>query len=91
MTEIVVRQMPAFKRTYKKLHKQELKLVTEAIKKIIDNPNIGQEKKGGLSGVYVYKIKIHKQLYLIAYEWSRKQRILLALGVHENFYRNLKR
>jgi hypothetical protein len=28
---------------------------------------------------------------LLAYEWDPKQRLLLALGVHENFYRDLKK
>ncbi|MDP1603723.1 MAG: type II toxin-antitoxin system RelE/ParE family toxin [Legionella sp.] len=43
-----------------------------------------------LSGVYVYKFKISHQQMLLAYEWDYESRILLALGVHENFYRDLK-
>ena len=91
MSDVIVRQMPAFKKIYKKLHKQQLKAVNNAIKAIIKAPAIGEEKKGDLSGVYVYKFKIDKQLMLLAYEWDAQQRILLALGVHENFYRDLKR
>ncbi|WP_392538971.1 type II toxin-antitoxin system RelE/ParE family toxin [Legionella sp. 227] len=30
-------------------------------------------------------------LFLLAYEWETALRILLALGVHDNFYRDLKR
>ncbi|MCW8443625.1 type II toxin-antitoxin system RelE/ParE family toxin [Fluoribacter gormanii] len=30
-------------------------------------------------------------LFLLAYEWDPALRILLALGVHQNFYRDLKR
>lgn len=58
---------------------------------IVQNPKIGEEKKGELSGVFVYKFKIHHQEFLLAYEWNPAERILLAMGVHENFYRDLKR
>lgn len=64
--------------------------VNAAIKRIISNPEIGEQKKGDLVGVYVYKFKINKQDTLLAYEWEPEQRILIALCVHENFYRNLK-
>ncbi|MCE3238565.1 MAG: ParE-like toxin of type bacterial toxin-antitoxin system, partial [Gammaproteobacteria bacterium] len=29
--------------------------------------------------------------FLLGYEWNIKQRLLVALGVHENFYRDLKK
>lgn len=91
MTDISVTQMPAFKKVYKKLHKQEKEPVNDAIKAIIKDPKIGEEKKGDLAGVFIYKFKIYRQEMLLAYEWNPKQRTLLALGVHENFYRNLKK
>lgn len=90
MTDISVKQMPAFKRAYKKLHANEKKMVNEAIRAIIKNPKIGQEKKGDLARVFVYKFKIQKQEILLAYEWNPRARLLFALGVHENFYRDLK-
>ena len=31
------------------------------------------------------------QKTLLAYQWDAEQRILVTLGVHENFYRNLKK
>ncbi|HLB42462.1 MAG TPA: type II toxin-antitoxin system RelE/ParE family toxin [Gammaproteobacteria bacterium] len=83
--------MPAFKRTYKKLHANEKNKVNDAIRVIIENPTIGQEKKGDLVGVFVYKFKVHNQEMLLAYEWNAQKRLLLALGVHENFYRDLKK
>lgn len=91
MTDVLVKQMPAFKKVYKKLHKSHKKLVDDAIREIITNPDIGTEKRGDLSGVFVYKFKIERQELLLAYEWCPEERILLALGVHENFYRDLKR
>ena len=83
--------MPAFKKVYKKLHLSQKLKINEAIHTIIENPKIGEEKKGELKGVFVHKFKIHHQEILIAYEWNPEQRVLLMLGVHENFYRDLKR
>ena len=91
MTDIVIQQMPAFKRVYKKLHKQHQTIVNEAILAIVNNPMIGEEKKGDLAGVFVYKFKMHHQEFLLAYEWDPLNRLLFALGVHENFYRDLKK
>lgn len=90
MSDVVITQLPAFKKIYKKLHKQAKKIVNEAIHTIIKTPALGEAKKGDLSGVFVYKFKIHQQEMLLAYEWDPKHRILLCLGVHENFYRDLK-
>ncbi len=89
-SDISVWQMPSFKKVYKKMHAQERAEVDKAIKAIIQNPKIGEGKKGDLADVFVYKFKIHLQEMLLAYEWNERERILLALGVHENFYRDLK-
>jgi len=89
--EVIVKQMPLFKKAYKKLHENEKIVVNEAIKLIIKNPSIGEEKKGDLSGVYIYKFKYKVKEFLLAYEWDSKTRLLIALGVHENFYRDLKK
>jgi len=91
MTNVTIKQMPAFRKAYKKLHPKSKKIVNEKIRKIIKDPKIGQEKKGDLSGVFVYKFKMHNQKILLAYEWGRNVRTLLAFGVHENFYRDLKK
>jgi mRNA-degrading endonuclease RelE of RelBE toxin-antitoxin system len=89
--EIVVLMMPAFKQRYKKLHPNPKKPVNEAIEIIKTNPQTGTQKKGDLEGVYVYKFDCAGQQFLLAYEFIPEKRILLALGVHENFYRDLKR
>ncbi|MCL5272150.1 MAG: type II toxin-antitoxin system RelE/ParE family toxin [Gammaproteobacteria bacterium] len=83
--------MPAFKKAYKKLANTHKLVVNEAIHAIVKAPNVGEEKKGDLSGVYVYKFKISHQQMFLAYEWDYENSILMALGVHENFYRDLKR
>jgi mRNA interferase RelE/StbE len=87
---IILKQMPQFKRAYKKLHSRHPQIVNQKIRDIIQNPLLGELKKGDLTGVYVYTFKIDGQEMLLAYEWDPTQRVLLALGVHENFYRNLK-
>ncbi len=91
MDRVKILQMPAFKRAYKKLHLNQQIKVDEAIEEIRKNPKIGEEKKGDLSRVYVYKFKVHRQEMLLAYEWEEQTRTLMVLGVHENFYRDLKR
>jgi mRNA-degrading endonuclease RelE of RelBE toxin-antitoxin system len=91
VSDIEIRQMPAFKKAYKKLPISHKSIVNEAVRTIVNNPKIGEDKKGDLVGVYVYKFKINYQQFLLAYEWDPNLIILLALGVHENFYRDLKR
>ena len=75
----------------KKLTKNQIKELDKTIKAIIENPKIGEEKGGNLSGIRVHKFKMINQLYLLAYEFDKTARILITIGVHENFYRNVKR
>ena len=88
---IQLQQRPAFKRAYKKLHPNQRDAVHEAMHIVIANPQLGEEKKGDLAGVQVYKFDCINQLYLIAYLYDETSRTFLAIGPHENFYRNLKR
>ena len=83
--------MPAFKRVYKKLTAGQQAVVDDAVRAIIAVPGIGEAKKGDLAGVYVHKFPLNRQQMLLAYEWDPKTRVLLLLGSHENFYRDLKR
>ena len=91
MADVAVLQMPAFKRVYKKLLASHQALVDDAVREIVANPEIGEAKKGDLAGVYVRKFAFNRQQMLLAYEWDSKSRVLLLLGTHENFYRDLKR
>jgi mRNA interferase RelE/StbE len=88
---MIIEQKPLFKRTYKKLYKNQLLEINAAIRTIMTDPVIGEEKKGDLAGVRVYKFDVQNQLYLLAYTVDETTITLLALGVHENFYRNLKK
>ena len=88
---IELRQTPTFKRAYKKFRDNERKDVNTAIRNIIDHPEAGELKTGDLAGVRVYKFRMYDQQILLAYEYDSKTVILLmAIGVHENFYRDLK-
>ena len=86
-------QTKRFEKVYKKLHQNQLVCVNEAIKKIIDDPFVGVQKKGDLSDVFVYKFKMLSQLMLLSYMYDDQEIVLtfLALGSHENFYRDIKR
>lgn len=88
---VQVLQTAAFSRAYKKLHKNQKSDVDDAVEVIIKSPQLGEPKRGDLAGVYVYKFKSNSQLMLLAYEYDPETRMLLLLGSHENFYRDLKR
>ena len=82
-------QSRSFERKVKKFTKPQKKKLDSEIKKIIDNPSIGTEKKGDLRGVYVHKFKIHALQYLLAYRFNKKNLELIMIGPHENYYRDL--
>ena len=86
-----IQQSLEFRKAYKKLHDRIKTAVDDEIRKIIVNPEIGVEKKQDLRGVYVHKFKIQNRQYLLAYTFDPKTLTLLMLGIHENFYRDLKR
>ena len=89
---IELRQTPTFRRIYKKLRDNERKEVNNAIRQIADSPEIGELKTGDLAGVRVYKFRVYEQQILLAYEYDGNTVVfLMALGVYENFYRDLKK
>lgn len=91
MSDIQVLQTPLFAKAVKKLKSNQLIDLDKAIKTLIENPEIGTQKKGDLSDVWVYKFKMVKHEHLLAYRWDEQTRTLIALAVHENFYRDLKK
>ena len=86
-----VYQTRTFAKNKKKLHKKQISELDAIVANILDDPEIGEQKKGDLQGVYVYKCKITKQLFLIAYQFDDEMLMLLMVGSHENFYRDLKK
>lgn len=91
MGEIQVFQTPLFSKIKKKLKKNQIKDLDNAIREIIKNPEIGEQKKGDLADVWVYKFRMVDRENLLAYQWDEKTRTLISLGVHENFYRDIKK
>lgn len=65
-------------------------ILDKEIKKIAEDPAVGEEKKGDLRGVFVYKFKIKTTQYLLAYRKVERDLELIMLGPHENYYRDLK-
>ena len=64
------------------------KSLEESFLTIDKNPEAGSEKKQDLKEIYVYKFKT---LMLLAYTFDPKTLTLILLGVHENYYRDLKK
>ncbi|NIP38059.1 MAG: type II toxin-antitoxin system RelE/ParE family toxin [Candidatus Dadabacteria bacterium] len=82
---------PLFGRKAKKFSKKEKEILDEQIQNILDNPDMGEEKKGDLLGVRVHKFKTNKQQMLLAYEVSDDELLLLTVGSYENYYRDLNK
>ncbi len=83
-------QSRSFERKVKKFAKREKKQLDKQIRKIMDNPSIGSEKKGDLRRVYVHKFKIQAVQYLLAYRFVGEDLELIMIGPHENYYRDLR-
>ena len=85
-------QTRQFKQTVKKLPSKQKEELDKAIKTIIGNPFVGQQKNGDLDFLRVYKFHMNNQLTLLTYSYEEQiiTLTLLALGSHENFYRDIK-
>ena len=91
MSEITgIIQSPLFAGQKKKLHKNQIKNLDKAVRIIAQNPELGSEKIGDLSGVQVYKFNSVNLLVLLAYEISDNTLFLYSFGSHQNFYKELK-
>jgi len=83
-------QSRSFEKKTKRLTKKQRNILDKQIRKILDNPIIGQEKKGDLRGIYVHKFKIETTQHLLSYRFVRDALELIMIGPHENYYRDLK-
>lgn len=88
-----VLQTPTFKKAVKKLQPNQKKDLDVAVKALMANPNIGEQKKGDLAFLRVHKFKMNKQLTLLGYSFDDGALVLelMTLGTHENFYRDIER
>jgi mRNA interferase RelE/StbE len=83
-------QSRLFERKVKKMFKAEKGALDREVRNIAENPNLGEEKKGDLKGVFVHKFKLKTNLYLLAYRETGLDLELIMIGSHENYYRDLK-
>ena len=82
---------PQFNKCVKRFHSNQKKDLDKAVRAIVKEPDVGEQKKGDLSWVRVHKFRMVGQLTLLAYEVKGKDTIVLHIvGSHENFYRDLK-
>jgi mRNA-degrading endonuclease RelE of RelBE toxin-antitoxin system len=88
-----VKQTNLFKKVVKRLPKQQKVCLDKEIKKLINNPLLGIQKKGDLDFLRVHKFNILNQQYLLGYTYDEDGLVLtlLKLGTHENFYRDIKK
>ena len=84
-----VLQTRLFARKVKKLSSQQKAVLDTEIRRIIQDPALGQEKRGTLKGVFIHKFKVRSDLFLLAYRCDSKVLELIMLGPHENYYRDL--
>lgn len=83
-------QSSSFGKKVKKFKKKEKLELDNAVKEIAKNPSIGTEKKGDLRGIFIYKFKISKTVFLLSYRMVGEDVELITVGPHENYYRDLK-
>lgn len=91
---VEVLQGSGFRRAYKRLHpnqKADVDDAVAAIPAIVADPALGETKKGDLAGIFVHMFQCVGQPFLLAYEYDPATRLLLLVGTHENFYREIKR
>lgn len=95
MTGTITRvvQTPSFRRAVKKLKPNQKADLDVAVREVMKDPFLGEQKKGDLAFLRVYKFKMNKQLMLLGYSYQDGDLVLelIALGSHENFYRDVKR
>ena len=90
MNVMKIFQSRSFKKRVKKFNKREKSHLDDEVRKIVENPTIGVEKKGDLKGIFVHKFKVKKALYLLSYRSVIEGIELITIGSHENYYRDLK-
>lgn len=93
LAELRILQTPNFKKTVKKLKANQKTDLDEAVRYLLSEPLAGESKRGDLAFLRVHKFKMAGQLALLGYSYEEGSLILelIALGSHENFYRDVKR
>ena len=91
-----------FKKPFAKFVKKSTKIlqlaISDAVEDICAKPDLGELKVGDLAGIRVYKFRLNRQEYLIAYKYSNNDKFneiefinFYKVDSHENFYSDLKK
>jgi len=83
-------QSRIFEKKVKKMSKADKGALDREVRRIAENPNVGEEKKGDLKGVFVHKFKLKTHVFLLSYRKTGANLELIMIGPHENYYRDLK-
>jgi len=86
---VQILQSGLFKKKTRRFGEKEKRILDSQIRKILNDPSIGQKKRGDLKDVFVYKSKIHATQYLLSYRVVEDHLGLITIGPHENYYRDL--
>ncbi|MEK6651825.1 MAG: type II toxin-antitoxin system RelE/ParE family toxin [Nitrospirota bacterium] len=81
---------PPFKKFVKKQSRAFQLAIEDEVEGVRNTPDMGEAKKGDLTGLRVHKFKFQRQEYLIAYKTGSNSIVFYTIGTHENFYRELK-
>ena len=84
-------QSRSFERKVKKFSNAQKSQLDKQVRRILEDPAIGNEKKGDLRGIYVHKFKLKTIQYLLAYRIIGENLELIMIGPHQNYYRDLKK
>ncbi len=82
---------PPFRKFVKKQTRPFQLVIEDEVENIIQNPELGDLKKGDLSNFRIHRFFYGKQTFLISYRQWESEIVFYTLGSHENFYRGLKR
>jgi mRNA interferase RelE/StbE len=84
-------QSRSFERKVKNFSKPQKSQLDKQVRRILEDPAIGTEKKGDLRGIHVHKFKLKTIQYLLAYRMAGENLELIMIGPHQNYYRDLKK
>ena len=87
-----VTMMPRFERNKRRLPPKHQLAVDEAVKEVMADPLLGEAKAGALRAIRVHKFKVGPLQLLLAYHFDEQRNVIeaWAVGLHENFYRDLQ-
>ncbi len=87
-----------FNQYVKKAHKPLRLAIEDEVEVVCEAPEVGELKVGDLAGIRVHEFRFNRQEYLMAYRLPAKSAPIEFLiidfyqvGVHENFYKELKK